>query len=150
VSVRDTGIGLAPEDQARIFDLFQQGNQSSNPFLTRPEGTGLGLTLARRFVELHGGRLSVESAVGAGSTFSFTLPSAGGHPRHQAHIVGTGPTILVIEDDLQAVELLHVFLREAGFSDVTTADGAEALGAVKEQLPELRVYVQASRRGRSV
>jgi signal transduction histidine kinase len=68
VSVRDTGIGIALEDQARIFEDFQQLG------LHTREGTGLGLALSRRFVELHGGRLWVESLVGHGSTFTFSLP----------------------------------------------------------------------------
>jgi signal transduction histidine kinase len=69
VSVRDTGIGIAPDDQARVFEEFRQvGRERSR------EGTGLGLTLTRRFVELHGGRIWLESAPGSGSTFSFTLP----------------------------------------------------------------------------
>jgi len=69
VSVRDDGIGIAAADQARIFDEFQQVGQSQ-----LQEGTGLGLALSRRFVELHGGRLWVESELGKGSTFMFTLP----------------------------------------------------------------------------
>jgi signal transduction histidine kinase len=71
VAVRDTGVGIAPEDQARVFEAFQQGDRS----VAQPqEGTGLGLTLSRQFVELHGGRLWVESELGKGSTFRFTLP----------------------------------------------------------------------------
>jgi signal transduction histidine kinase len=70
VSVRDTGIGIAPDDQERIFDEFQRTDRTRSA-----EGTGLGLALARRFVELHGGRIWVESALGRGSTFRFTLPS---------------------------------------------------------------------------
>jgi signal transduction histidine kinase len=69
VTVRDTGIGIAPEDQDRIFEAFQRGDRRAST-----EGTGLGLTLSRRFVELHGGRMWVESAVGAGSTFAFAIP----------------------------------------------------------------------------
>jgi signal transduction histidine kinase len=73
IAVRDTGIGIAPEDRAVIFEEFQQarGNHEG-----KREGTGLGLTLARKFVELHGGRIWVDSAVGKGSTFTFTLPLA--------------------------------------------------------------------------
>jgi signal transduction histidine kinase len=71
VAVADTGSGIAPEDQELIFEEFQQaGGNSGN----RPEGTGLGLPLSRRLIELHGGRLWVESGPAAGSTFRFTLP----------------------------------------------------------------------------
>jgi signal transduction histidine kinase len=71
VAVADTGPGISPSDQARIFEAFQQVDSS----LTRKKGgTGLGLSIARRIVELHGGRLWVESAPGTGSTFSFTVP----------------------------------------------------------------------------
>jgi len=69
--VRDTGIGVAAEDQGRIFDEFQQVGR--DPDRSR-EGTGLGLTLAKRFVELHGGRIWVESELGKGSTFTFAIP----------------------------------------------------------------------------
>jgi signal transduction histidine kinase len=69
VEVRDTGIGIAGEDQERIFEEFRQvGRERSR------EGTGLGLTLTKRFVELHGGRIWLESTPGKGSTFAFTLP----------------------------------------------------------------------------
>lgn len=71
LSVRDTGIGIAPNDQKLIFEEFRQ---VGNDYTSKQEGTGLGLTLARRFVELHGGRLWVESALGQGSTFSLTIP----------------------------------------------------------------------------
>jgi signal transduction histidine kinase len=73
VSVRDTGIGIAPEDCERIFEEFQQARRQSD---RSREGTGLGLALSRRFVELHGGRIWVESEIGRGSTFTFTLPLA--------------------------------------------------------------------------
>ena len=71
VSVSDTGIGIAPEDQEAIFEEFRQ---VGTDYARKREGTGLGLTLARKFVELHGGRLWVKSAWGRGSTFTFTLP----------------------------------------------------------------------------
>jgi signal transduction histidine kinase len=70
VAVADTGSGIAPEDQELVFEEFGQARGES----ARQEGTGLGLPLARRFIELHGGRLWVESQLGAGSTFRFTLP----------------------------------------------------------------------------
>jgi signal transduction histidine kinase len=70
VAVRDTGIGIAPEDLERVFDEFRQVGAGE----AKAEGTGLGLALAKNFVELHGGRMWVESEPGRGSTFSFTLP----------------------------------------------------------------------------
>ena len=77
VSVRDTGIGIAPEDQAKVFDEFQQVGKPSD---RSREGTGLGLTLAKRFIGLHGGRMWVDSTPGSGSAFSFTIPAGGPAP----------------------------------------------------------------------
>ncbi len=70
VSVSDTGVGIAPEDQEAVFEEFRQVGASA----ARQEGTGLGLALCRKFVELHGGRIRVTSEVGKGSTFMFTIP----------------------------------------------------------------------------
>jgi two-component system, NtrC family, sensor kinase len=70
VSVSDTGIGIAPEDQEAVFEEFRQVGTADK----KAEGTGLGLTLCRKFIELHGGRIWVKSQVGAGSTFTFTIP----------------------------------------------------------------------------
>ena len=71
IAVRDTGIGIAPEDQAAVFEEFRQ---VGGPHAQTREGTGLGLALAKRFAELHGGTIGVQSAVGQGSTFTVTLP----------------------------------------------------------------------------
>ena len=71
IAVSDTGVGIAPEDQAAIFEEFRQVGRDDT---RKQEGTGLGLTLAKKFVELHGGRIWVQSQVGQGSTFRFTLP----------------------------------------------------------------------------
>ena len=71
ISVSDTGIGIAPQDQEAIFEEFRQAGGS---YAHKREGTGLGLTLTRRFVEMHGGKIWVESELGKGSTFTFTLP----------------------------------------------------------------------------
>ena len=70
ISVSDTGVGIAPEDQEAIFEEFRQVGTAAR----KVEGTGLGLALSKKFVELHGGRIWVESEMGAGSTFRFTLP----------------------------------------------------------------------------
>ncbi len=73
VAVHDTGSGISESDQARIFDEFQQADSSS---IRRKGGTGLGLSIAKRIIEMHGGSIWVESALGEGSTFSFTLPTS--------------------------------------------------------------------------
>jgi GAF domain-containing protein len=70
VSVTDTGVGIAPEDQEAVFEEFRQVGTADK----KVEGTGLGLALSRKFIELHGGRIWVTSEVGKGSTFTFTLP----------------------------------------------------------------------------
>jgi len=73
VSVSDTGVGIAPEDQEAIFEEFRQVGTAAK----KVEGTGLGLALSRKFVELHGGRIEVQSQLGVGSTFTFTIPRIG-------------------------------------------------------------------------
>jgi signal transduction histidine kinase len=70
VSVTDTGVGIAPEDQEAIFEEFRQVGTAAK----KVEGTGLGLALSRKFIELHGGRIWVQSELGTGSTFTFTIP----------------------------------------------------------------------------
>jgi signal transduction histidine kinase len=70
ISVSDTGVGIAPEDQEAIFEEFRQVGTADK----KVEGTGLGLALSRKFIELHGGRIWVQSQVGMGSTFTFTIP----------------------------------------------------------------------------
>ena len=77
ISVSDTGIGISPEDQAKIFEEFRQ---VGGDYAHKREGTGLGLTLAKKFVELHGGKIWVESEVGKGSTFRFSLPERSSLP----------------------------------------------------------------------
>jgi PAS domain S-box-containing protein len=70
ISVSDTGVGIAPDDQAAVFEEFRQVGAAAK----KVEGTGLGLAISKKIIELHGGRIWVESRPGAGSTFSFTLP----------------------------------------------------------------------------
>ena len=70
VSVIDTGVGIAPEDHEAVFEEFRQVGESA----AKQEGTGLGLALCRKFVELHGGKIWVKSELGKGSTFTFAIP----------------------------------------------------------------------------
>ena len=136
VTVTDTGVGIPDSDQARIFDSFQQGARAASS----SEGTGLGLTLTRRIVELHGGRLWLDSEVGRGSTFGFALPR-----QAQGRAVGTGrtepasddarPTVVVIEDDPSSAELVAVHLEAAGLRPVAVRTGEEGLAAVRRLRP---------------
>ena len=70
VSVTDTGVGIAPEDQEAVFEEFRQVGTADK----KVEGTGLGLALSRKFIELHGGKIWVKSQIREGSTFTFTVP----------------------------------------------------------------------------
>jgi signal transduction histidine kinase/ActR/RegA family two-component response regulator len=134
VSVTDTGIGIPPEDQERIFESFQQGSRPLN----RQEGTGLGLTLCKRIVELHGGAIWVRSEVGAGSTFGFNVPVAtaedsAGFP---ARAIDTGePLVLLVEDDQASLDLLEAYLEGSGYDVTVARDGLAALAAVRRDRP---------------
>ena len=71
IAIKDTGIGIAPQDHAAVFEEFKQVGRD---YTRKAEGTGLGLALTKRFVELHGGEISLASSLGSGSTFTVTLP----------------------------------------------------------------------------
>jgi signal transduction histidine kinase len=86
VSVRDTGIGIKQEDMPKLFHEFSQVDSSAS---RQQQGTGLGLALSRRFVEMHGGTIGCESIYGAGATFWFILPSEG--PIRRAAVSGELP-----------------------------------------------------------
>jgi CheY-like chemotaxis protein len=133
VVVRDTGIGIAAEDQQQIFEAFQQVGKG---VAGKPEGTGLGLALTKKFVELHGGQIWVESTMGQGSAFTFTLPVRGTADgtsllavRQKAvreggsQAASTAPLVLIIDDDAKAVELLRLYLTEAGYAVTIAHDG---------------------------
>jgi signal transduction histidine kinase/CheY-like chemotaxis protein len=136
VTVTDTGIGIERADQDRIFDSFQQGERSASS----SEGTGLGLTLSRRIVELHGGRLWLTSSPGEGSTFGFAIPqpasAAATEPEPGRHDVEmTGPTVVVIEDDPRSAELVELHLRAAGLRTVVASSGELGLDLVRSEDP---------------
>jgi len=157
VTVADTGVGVAAEDRERIFDSFQQATRPNE----QAEGTGLGLTLSKRIVELHGGRIWVDSELGRGSTFGFAVPAgtaeppavpdepavAGGQeaataaPQHRTYQgptqepAGPGPTVVVIEDDRWSFDLLRVHLEMAGIRVVGARNGEEGLDTVRRLSP---------------
>jgi signal transduction histidine kinase/ActR/RegA family two-component response regulator len=132
VTVSDTGFGVPPEDRERIFESFQQGGRG----VAREEGTGLGLTLTRRIVELFDGRLWLESEVGVGSTFGFAIPvrrraagAASGEPE------SAQPTVLLVDDDRASLDLMVAYLEGSGLRLERASDGVEALRLTRELRP---------------
>ena len=137
VTVRDTGSGIPEAEHEAIFEAFQRGGRGARE---TTEGTGLGLTLSRRIVDMHGGRLWMESRVGEGSTFAFSVPtlaaveaaaagaSAVGAAVGQAPGAGQAAGgILVVEDDPRSADLLRIILEGAGHTVVVARDGVEGL-----------------------
>jgi len=142
VSVADTGVGIATTDQERIFEMFYQGTAGQ----AGKEGTGLGLALARRLVELHGGRIWVESTPGEGSTFTFTLPMAEPvetRPDHSNSSAAPRPlrrslaSVLVVEDDSRAAQLMRIYLEDAGYDVAVACDAESALEEARRLRPSI-------------
>jgi signal transduction histidine kinase/DNA-binding response OmpR family regulator len=138
ISVTDTGIGIAPEDQELIFEEFRQ---AAGEKTRKTEGTGLGLTLAKKFVELHGGSIWVKSELGRGSTFAFKLPIVASTEKKPDMAAITpvterdGQLVLVIEDDRRSANLLSILLQETGFRVAIAQDGEEGLRKARTLRP---------------
>jgi DNA-binding response OmpR family regulator len=141
--VTDTGIGIAPDDVGRVFDRFYRAD---HPLVQEAEGTGLGLSIVKMSVEMLGGAIWVESELGEGTTFSFTLPLtttdlpepvpellstelATGHARRQR--------ILVVEDDRDLALLLRRQLQSDGFQVLLAGTGEDAIWLAREVQPHL-------------
>jgi signal transduction histidine kinase/CheY-like chemotaxis protein len=150
VSVTDSGIGIAPADQPKVFEKFKQVGDT---LTDRPKGTGLGLPICKEIVEYHGGRIWVESEIGKGSTFSFTLPvKTGAKPAPRSLDIESlvrqlrekvasqeprGRSILVVDDDPNIRSLLQQELTEAGYAVRLAENGRQALALVREETPGL-------------
>jgi CheY-like chemotaxis protein len=164
VSVADTGIGIGVEDQERIFQAFTQVDGS---YARRYQGTGLGLALVKKFIEMHGGQVRVTSTINVGSTFTFRIPllqpaesgdrvrpAADGNepapvtagldgPAHEegrfdpARPDDTGELIMVVEDNPSSMRLFASLLRSAGYRVVEKTSGEEALHALRSVIPRL-------------
>ncbi len=135
ITVADTGVGVAPEDCERIFESFQQGSRGA----LAQEGTGLGLTLSRRIVGLMGGQMWLDSELGVGSTFGFTVPTGpqplpDGGPSRAPVELGSA-TVVVIDDDRPSTDLLTVYLESAGFKVSSAQDGPSGLEAIRRMKP---------------
>jgi signal transduction histidine kinase/CheY-like chemotaxis protein len=139
-AVIDNGPGISAEDQARIFEPFIQADGPG-----AKEGTGLGLTISREFVQLMGGALSVQSTLGAGATFQFTVavqvadsPQAQGEDEVTAlEPQQRGRRILVADDNADGCALLESLLKPLGFEVAIVGDGAQALAMVDVWQPDL-------------
>jgi len=136
VAVTDEGIGIDPTNHALIFEEFRQVDGTARREFG---GTGLGLALVKKFIELQGGRVSVQSRLGAGSTFSFTLPV-----RSRAAVITRTPEaaqlpraerVLVVEDDPNAYELIASAISSAGYLPIRAHHGDEAMRLAKESRP---------------
>lgn len=135
--VKDTGIGLAPEKFDFIFERFRQAEESSTK---EYRGTGLGLTIASRLVEMLGGKLWVESELGKGSAFYFSLPyivkKVSGNVKHftrqSVKKDWSGKTILVAEDETSNFELINATLRQTNATVVRAKNGLEAVSLFRK------------------
>lgn len=140
--VRDTGPGIRAEDRAIIFEAFQQGEGGR-----RVGGTGLGLALSRRFVQMMGGELLVESSPGNGASFFFTVsleraaavqaPRMDGVDRVARLRPGTELKVLIVDDVAANRDLLQLLLQGMGAEVRLASDGASALALVAEFVPDL-------------
>lgn len=143
VEVSDTGIGIPPEALPRIFERFYRVD---DPRVQETPGTGLGLSIVKALVEMHGGRIWVESEVGKGSTFHFTIPIAHEVPSPAERLSAPAPVparadgispILIVEDDHHIADLLVQHLERAGYRTLVAHRGEEALRLAREERPQL-------------
>ncbi len=156
VSVADTGIGIAKEDFGAVFEQFKQ--VGGDTLTDKPKGTGLGLPICKEIVEHHGGRIWLESEVGKGSTFSFSIPltttdaKSAETPIHLNELIhrlknqvafsqlqtsGQHGTILVVDDDDSIRSLLQQELSDAGYTIQEAKDGKMALDSIRKSRPDL-------------
>jgi signal transduction histidine kinase/DNA-binding response OmpR family regulator len=139
--VRDTGIGISPESMEKLFQAFTQADASTT---RKYGGTGLGLAITKKFCQMMGGDISVESELGKGSTFAISLPTQVTH-KAQSQAEGKGKTqfsycristVLAIDDDPNIHDILARFLTKQGFQVKTTTSGAEGIRLAREIQPD--------------
>jgi signal transduction histidine kinase/DNA-binding response OmpR family regulator/putative methionine-R-sulfoxide reductase with GAF domain len=147
ISVADTGIGMTAEQMGKLFQEFSQADASTT---RKYGGTGLGLAISKRFCQMMGGDITVESAPGRGSTFTIRLPrmvesdealvtetrrAARAQPARPIAGEADGPLILIVDDDATVRELVERHLERSGFAVVTASGGQEGLRLVRELRP---------------
>ena len=133
VDVSDTGIGISPEDQAKIFQRFYR---SEHPAVQLVAGTGLGLSITKMLVEMHAGRVWVESEPGHGSTFTVVLPVHAGTAEVGPQI-SPRQRVLVVEDNREIAEQIALQLRGEGFDALVALTGAQALTLARAERVDL-------------
>src|SRR5438477_1836734 len=133
--VSDTGIGMTDEQQGRLFQAFSQADLSTT---RQYGGTGLGLAITKHFCEMLGGRITVESAPGQGSTFTITLPDCSQATPAVARPVGAehAPLVMIVDDDPNARDLLAATVRREGYRVIEATDGETALALAREWHPD--------------
>lgn len=142
VDVQDTGIGIAPDDLGHIFERFYRAD---DPLVQEVTGTGLGLSIARMFVEMHGGRVWVESEPDKGSTFTFVLPvpaqeeaaAAEEGRRLPKRLMARTRTILVVDDDPNASNLVKMQLERSGYRVFVLGRGGLVKAWAEKKHPDL-------------
>ncbi|OHB56817.1 MAG: hypothetical protein A2Y07_06800 [Planctomycetes bacterium GWF2_50_10] len=136
--VEDSGIGIAPQDQTRVFDAFTQIDNSD----TRShQGTGLGLTISHKFIKMLGGNLELSSQPGVGSKFHFSIPfKKAMHPAQKAHQLDPrmkkDQTVFVVEDDEGCRKLFKTYLKKHGFEVITHDKGFQAVELITGLQPD--------------
>ena len=140
-AITDTGIGIEPEHQQLIFEEFRQ---VESPEGSVKEGTGLGLAITRRLVEQQAGKITVESELGKGAKFIFTLPRGERGAVAEipsatipAPLKNKQPIVLVVDDEVQERELLASYLAPEGYRIVTAASGDEAIAKARDLHPDV-------------
>ena len=142
VSITDTGIGIAPENHSRIFENF---GQVGDVLKDRPKGTGLGLPISKKIIEYYGGKIWIESELGKGATFKFTLPIApdinkpalkADNPTASAQ-TSNGKTILVVDDEANIRLFIKHELAAKGHTVIEAAGGKEAVELARKHHPDL-------------
>jgi PAS domain S-box-containing protein len=128
VSVTDTGPGISKEDQAKLFQAFSQVDDSPT---RKTGGTGLGLSISQHLINMHGGRIWVESEPGKGSTFTFTLPLY----RKDRETAAGYKLVLAIDDDPQVIGLYERYLQPQDYQVIPLTDPSRALERVKQLRP---------------
>ena len=138
-AVADTGIGLTPEQQRRLFQSFSQADPSTS---RKYGGTGLGLVISRRFAQMMGGDIQLQSEFGRGSVFTVRLPRVSGParpaPGHAAAPADPAfaPLVLVADDDQATRELISRGLQKEGFRVLAASSGEEAIRLAREKRPD--------------